>query len=211
MSKAILATKVGMTQMFVKNGEFIPVTVLEAGPCFVTQVKTTETDGYNAIQVGFLDKSKNISRPRAGVFKKANIAPKRYLREFRLLETQDYKIGDEIKVDVFIEGEFVDAVGISKGKGFQGSIKRHGHHRGPMAHGSKYHRGVGSMSSATTPGKVKKGKKMPGHKGNQRVTIQHLQIIRIDAEKNLLIIKGSVPGPKNSLIFIRNSVKSKTA
>lgn len=211
MSKAILATKVGMTQLFFENGEFVPVTVLIAGPCFVTQIKTIETDGYNAIQVGFLNKAKNVLKPMAGIFKKANIEPKKYLREFRLIEIPDYKIGDEIKVDVFSEGEFVDAVGISKGKGFQGSIKRHGHHRGPMAHGSKYHRGVGSMSSATTPGKVKKGKKMPGHMGNQRVTIQHLEIMRIDVEKNLLLIKGSVPGPKNSLIFIRNSVKSKTA
>lgn len=211
MSKAILATKVGMTQLFFENGEFVPVTVLIAGPCFVTQIKKTETDGYNAIQVGFLNKTKNVLKPMAGIFKKANIEPKKYLREFRLIEIPDYKIGDEIKVDVFSEGEFVDAVGISKGKGFQGSIKRHGHHRGPMAHGSKYHRGVGSMSSATTPGKVKKGKKMPGHMGNQRVTIQHLEIMKIDVEKNLLLIKGSVPGPKNSLIFIRNSVKSKTA
>ena len=158
MSKAILATKVGMTQLFFENGEFVPVTVLIAGPCFVTQIKTIETDGYNAIQVGFLNKAKNVLKPMAGIFKKANIEPKKYLREFRLIEIPDYKIGDEIKVDVFSEGEFVDAVGISKGKGFQGSIKRHGHHRGPMAHGSKYHRGVGSMSSATTPGKVKKGK-----------------------------------------------------
>lgn len=211
MSKAILATKVGMTQLFFKNGEFIPVTILIAGPCFVTQIKTLEADGYNAIQVGFLNKTKNVLKPMGGIFKKANIEPKKYLREFRLSEIPDYKIGDEIKVDVFSEGEFVDAVGISKGKGFQGSIKRHGHHRGPMAHGSKYHRGVGSMSSATTPGKVKKGKKMPGHMGNQRVTIQHLEIMKIDVEKNLLLIKGSVPGPKNSLVFIRNSVKSKTA
>ncbi len=209
MQKAILAKKVGMTQLFFDNGELVPITVLLAGPCYVTQIKTDETDGYNAIQVGFWDKSKNILKPLQGIFSKAGVSPKRYLREFRFAEPKDYKVGDEIKVDEFSVGEFIDATGISKGKGFQGSIKRHGHQRGPMAHGSKYHRGVGSMSSATTPGRVKKGKKMPGHMGNERITIQNLKIMRIDADKNLLFVKGSVPGPKNSLIFIKNSVKAK--
>ena len=209
MQKAILAKKVGMTQLFFDNGEFVPITVLLAGPCYVTQIKTDETDGYNAIQVGFWDKSKNILKPLQGIFSKAGVSPKRYLREFRFAEPKDYKVGDEIKVDAFSVGEFIDATGISKGKGFQGSIKRHGHRRGPMAHGSKYHRGVGSMSSTTTPGRVKKGKKMPGHMGYRRSTIQNLKIMRIDADKNLLFVKGSVPGPKNSLIFIKNSVKAK--
>lgn len=209
MQKAILAKKVGMTQLFFDNGELVPITVLVAGPCYVTQIKTNETDGYNAIQVGFWDKSKNILKPLQGIFSKAGVSPKRYLREFRFAEPKDYKVGDEIKVDEFSVGEFIDATGISKGKGFQGSIKRHGHQRGPMAHGSKYHRGVGSMSSATTPGRVKKGKKMPGHMGHERITIQNLKIMRIDADKNLLFVKGSVPGPKNSLIFIKNSVKAK--
>ena len=209
MQKAILAKKVGMTQLFFDNGELIPITVLIAGPCYVTQIKTNETDGYNAIQVGFWDKSKNVLKPLQGIFSKAGVSPKRYLREFKFAEPKDYKVGDEIKVDEFSVGEFIDATGISKGKGFQGSIKRHGHQRGPMAHGSKYHRGVGSMSSTTTPGRVKKGKKMPGHMGHEKITIQNLKIMRIDADKNLLFVKGSVPGPKNSLIFIKNSVKAK--
>jgi len=209
MQKAILAKKVGMTQLFFDNGELIPITVLIAGPCYVTQIKTNETDGYNAIQVGFWDKSKNVLKPLQGIFSKAGVSPKRYLREFKFAESKDYKVGDEIKVDEFSVGEFIDATGISKGKGFQGSIKRHGHQRGPMAHGSKYHRGVGSMSSTTTPGRVKKGKKMPGHMGHEKITIQNLKIMRIDADKNLLFVKGSVPGPKNSLIFIKNSVKAK--
>lgn len=209
MQKAILAKKVGMTQLFFDNGELIPITVLIAGPCYVTQIKTNETDGYNAIQVGFWDKSKNVLKPLQGIFSKAGVSPKRYLREFKFAESKDYKVGDEIKVDEFSVGEFIDATGISKGKGFQGSIKRHGHQRGPMAHGSKYHRGVGSMSSTTTPGRVKKGKKMPGHMGHEKITIQNLKIMRIDADKNLLFVKGSVPGPKNSLILIKNSVKAK--
>jgi len=208
MKKAILARKIGMTQIFNDKSELIPVTVLEAGPCFVTQIKTVETDGYSAIQVGFYDKTKNVLKPIAGHFKKANVDNKKYLREFRLEDISNYELGSEIKADIFLQGEMVDVVGISKGKGFQGSIKRHGHHRGPMAHGSKYHRGVGSMSSATTPGKVKKGKKMPGHMGHRRVTVQNLEIIKVDVEKNILLIKGSVPGPKKTLVFIKNSVKA---
>jgi large subunit ribosomal protein L3 len=208
MKKGIIGRKIGMTQIFNDKSELIPVTVLEAGPCFVTQIKTVETDGYSAIQVGFYDKTKNVLKPIAGHFKKANVDNKKYLREFRLEDISNYELGSEIKADIFLQGEMVDVVGISKGKGFQGSIKRHGHHRGPMAHGSKYHRGVGSMSSATTPGKVKKGKKMPGHMGHQRVTIQNLEIVKVDAERNILLIKGSVPGPKKTLVFIKNSVKA---
>lgn len=209
MKKAILAKKIGMTQIFNDKSEFIPVTVLEAGPCVIVQIKNSQTDGYNAIQVGFLNaKPKRVLKPIAGHFQKANLTPKKFLREFRLDDISEYNIGDQIKVDKFTQGDKVDAIAISKGKGFQGSIKRHGHHRGPMAHGSKYHRGVGSMSSATTPGKVKKGKKMPGHMGARRVTIQNLEVVKVDSEKNFLLLKGSVPGPKGSLVFIKDSVKA---
>lgn len=209
MKKAILAKKIGMTQIFNDKSEFIPVTVLEAGPCVIVQIKNSQTDGYNAIQVGFLNaKPKRVLKPIAGHFQKANLTPKKFLREFRLDDISEYNIGDQIKVDKFTQGDKVDAIAISKGKGFQGSIKRHGHHRGPMAHGSKYHRGVGSMSSATTPGRVKKGKKMPGHMGARRVTIQNLEVVKVDSEKNFLLLKGSVPGPKGSLVFIKDSVKA---
>jgi len=208
MKKAILAKKIGMTQIFDDKNKLIPITVLEAGPCLVTQKKSVDKDGYDAIQVGFGNiKPKKVLKPQMGLFKKNNIEPKKFLREFRLDDISTYNVGDNINVDIFKVGERVDAIGTSKGKGFQGSIKRHNHHRGPMAHGSKYHRGVGSMSSATTPGKVKKGKKMPGHMGARRVTVQNLEILRIDVEKNLLILKGSVPGVKNSLVFIKNTVK----
>lgn len=209
MKKAILAKKIGMTQIFNDKSEFIPVTVLEAGPCVIVQIKNSQTDGYNAIQVGFLNaKPKRVLKPIAGHFQKANLTPKKFLREFRLDDISEYNIGDQIKADKFAQGDKVDAIAISKGKGFQGSIKRHGHHRGPMAHGSKYHRGVGSMSSATTPGRVKKGKKMPGHMGARRVTIQNLEVVKVDSEKNFLLLKGSVPGPKGSLVFIKDSVKA---
>ncbi len=208
MKKAILAKKIGMTQIFNDKNEFVPVTVLQAGPCVVVQKKIVDTDGYDSIQVGFEDaKIKKVTKPLLGHFKKTNIPPKRFLREFRLEDVSSYNVGDEIKADVFVVGDKVDVVATSKGKGFQGSIKRHGHHRGPMAHGSKYHRGVGSMSSATTPGKVKKGKKMPGHMGAKRVTVQNLEVVRSDAANNILILKGSVPGPKGSLIFVKDSVK----
>lgn len=209
MKKAILAKKIGMTQIFNEKSEFIPVTVLEAGPCSIVQIKSIETDGYNSIQVGFVDaKPKHVTKPIQGHFKKSGVSPKKNVRELKLDDVSQYNIGDEIKADIFVEGDKVDAVGVSKGKGFQGSIKRHGHHRGPMSHGSKYHRGVGSMSSATTPGKVKKGKKMPGHMGAKRVTIQNLEIVKVDSTKNILLLKGSVPGPKGCLIFIKNSVKA---
>lgn len=209
MKKAILARKIGMTQIFDENSNFIPVTVLEAGPCTVVQIKTLENDGYEALQVGFGEVSrKHVVKPMQGHFNKSGIEPKKFLKEFRLDDISGYEVGSEIKADVFQVGDKVDVSGISKGKGFQGSIKRHGHHRGPMAHGSKYHRGVGSMSSATTPGKVKKGKKMPGHMGNVKVTLQNLEVVRADAQSNLILVKGSVPGPKGSLLFIKNSVKA---
>lgn len=207
MKKAILAKKVGMTQIFNEAGELVPVTVLQAGPCVVTQVKTTENDGYEAVQVGFEDiREKLVNKPVKGMFDKAGVSYKRYVREFKL--EGEYSVKDEIKVDVFEAGDKIDATAIAKGKGFQGAIKRHGQSRGPMGHGSKFHRAVGSLSSATTPGKVKKGKKMAGHMGSVKVTIQNLEVVRVDAENNLLLVKGAVPGPKKSLVTIKESVKS---
>ena len=225
MKKAILATKVGMTQIFNENGELTPVTVLQAGPCYVTQIKTVENDGYSAVQVGFVDKKDKIInrdangkkeiRNRPGVtkaekghFDKAGVSGKRFVREFKFDNADDYKLADEIKADIFAEGDLVDATAISKGKGFQGAIKRHGQHRGPMTHGSKFHRHQGSNGSCSTPSRVFKGKKMPGHMGNVQVTVQNLQIVKVDAENNLLLVKGSVPGPKKSLITIKEAVKS---
>ena len=207
MKKAILAKKVGMTQIFNEAGELVPVTVLQAGPCVVTQVKTTENDGYEAVQVGFEDiREKLVNKPVKGMFDKAGVSYKRYVREFKL--EGEYSVKDEIKVDVFEAGDKIDATAIAKGKGFQGAIKRHGQSRGPMAHGSKYHRHAGSNGSCSTPSRVFKGKKMPGHMGGKKVTTQNLEVIRVDAEKNLLLVKGAVPGPKKSLVTIKESVKA---
>ena len=208
MKKAILATKVGMTQIFAESGELVPVTVLQAGPCVVTQVKTEENDGYNAVQVGFSDmREKLANKPVKGQFDKAGVSVKRYLREFRFENAADYKVKDEIKADIFAVGDKVDATAISKGKGFQGAVKRLGQHRGPMKHGSKFHRHQGSNGSATTPGRVFKGKGMPGHMGSVQRTVENLEIVKVDAENNLLLVKGSVPGPKKSLITIKETVK----
>ena len=208
MKKAILATKVGMTQIFNDNGELIPVTVLQAGPCVITQVKTEENDGYKAVQVGFVDKrEKLVTKPMRGHFDKAGVSYKRYVRELKLENAEDYKLADEIKADVFAAGDRVDASAISKGKGFQGAIKRHGQSRGPMAHGSKYHRHAGSNGACSSPSKVFKGKKMPGHMGCVKVTVQNLEVVRVDAEKNLLLVKGAVPGPKKALVTIKETVK----
>ena len=208
MKKAILATKVGMTQIFNENGALVPVTVLQAGPCVVTQVKTAENDGYEAVQVGFVDKrEKLVSKPVKGHFDKAGVSYKRYVREFRFENASEYSVKDEIKADIFAAGDKIDATAISKGKGFQGAIKRHGQHRGPMAHGSKFHRHQGSNGSATTPGRVFKGKGMPGQMGHVKVTIQNLEIVKVDAENNLLLVKGAVPGPKKSLVTIKETVK----
>ncbi|MDO4265095.1 MAG: 50S ribosomal protein L3 [Eubacteriales bacterium] len=208
MKKAILATKVGMTQIFAESGELVPVTVLLAGPCVVTQVKTEETDGYNAVQVGFSDMREKLSnKPEKGHFDKAGVSVKRYLREFKFENAADYKVKDEIKADIFEVGDKVDATAITKGKGFQGAVKRLGQHRGPMKHGSKFHRHQGSNGSATTPGRVFKGKGMPGHMGSVQRTIENLEVIKVDAENNLLLVKGSVPGPKKSLITIKETVK----
>ena len=209
MKKAILATKVGMTQIFNEDGVLTPVTVLQAGPCVVTQVKTADKDGYSAVQVGFADKrEKLVNKPLKGMFDKAGVSYKRYIREFRFENAEEYSVKDEIKADVFTAGDKVDATAISKGKGFQGAIKRHGQSRGPMAHGSKYHRHAGSNGACSDPSKVFKGKRMPGHMGSVKVTIQNLEIVRVDAENNLLLVKGSVPGPKKALITIKETVKS---
>ena len=209
MKKAILATKVGMTQIFNEDGLLIPVTVLQAGPCVVTQVKTEENDGYAAIQVGYGDiREKLVNKPEKGHFDKAGVPVKRFLKEFRFENAAEYEVGQEIKADIFAAGDHIDATAISKGKGFQGAIKRHGQHRGPMAHGSKFHRHAGSNGAASDPSKVFKGKKMPGQMGNKRITIQNLEVVRVDAENNLLLIKGSVPGPKKSLVTIKETVKA---
>ncbi|ROR31700.1 large subunit ribosomal protein L3 [Mobilisporobacter senegalensis] len=209
MKKAILATKVGMTQIFNENGVLTPVTVLQAGPCAVTQIKTVENDGYNAVQVGFGDiRETLVNKPRKGHFAKAGVANKRFLKEFRFENAGEYAVGQEIKADIFAEGDKIDATAKSKGKGFQGAIKRHGQSRGPMAHGSKFHRHAGSNGSATSPGKVFKGKKMPGQMGSVKVTIQNLEIVKIDVENNLILVKGAVPGPKKSMVMLKETVKA---
>ena len=209
MKKAILATKVGMTQIFNEDGVLTPVTVLQAGPCVVTQVKTQDNDGYSAVQVGFADKRENlVNKPMKGHFDKAGVSCKRFVREFKFENADEFELAQEIKADIFAAGDKVDATAISKGKGFQGAIKRHNQHRGPMTHGSKFHRHAGSNGAASDPSKVFKGKKMPGHMGSKRITIQNLEIVRVDAENNLILVKGSVPGPKKSLVTIKESVKA---
>ena len=224
MQKAILATKVGMTQVFNEDGQLTPVTVLAAGPVFVTQVKTIENDGYEAVQVGFVDKKERVvnkdatgrkevahrhgvTKAEMGHFKKAGVSGKRYVKEFLFENVADYKLGDEIKADIFEANDKVDVTAISKGKGFQGAIKRHGQSRGPMAHGSKFHRHAGSNGACSSPSKVFKGKKMPGHMGSRKVTVQNLEIVRVDAENNLLLVKGAVPGSKKALVTVKETVK----
>lgn len=226
MKKAILATKVGMTQIFNEDGVLTPVTVLQAGPCVVTQVKTIDNDGYEAIQVGYGEKKEKITtkdvsgkkvirnphgagKAEVGHFKKANTTPKKFVREFRVDNASEYVAGESvIKADIFAEGDKIDVTAKSKGKGFAGGIKRHGLHTGPKTHGSKYHRHAGSNGCATDPGKVFKGKKMAGHMGSVRVTVQNLEIVKIDAENDVILVKGSVPGPKKSLVMIKETVKS---
>ena len=225
MKKAILATKVGMTQIFNEDGTLVPVTVLQAGPCVVTQVKTVENDGYSAVQVGFVDKKERIvnkdkngkkevihrhgvNKAQKGHFDKAGVSCKRYVREFKFENAEEYTLGSEIKADMFAAGDKIDASAISKGKGFQGAIKRHGQHRGPMAHGSKFHRHQGSNGACSSPSRVFKGKGMPGHMGSVKVTVQNLEVVRVDAEKNLLLVKGAVPGPKKALVTIKETVKA---
>ena len=207
--KGLIGRKVGMTQIFNEDGVVIPVTVIEVEPNVVTQVKTTEKEGYSAIQIGFGGiKEKNVSKPLKGHFEKAGVTAKRRLQEFRMDNTSEFTVGQEIKADLFQVGEKVDVTGISKGKGFQGVIKRHGQRSGPSAHGSRYHRRPGSMGAATFPGRVFKGKKLPGHTGNVQITIQNLEVVKVDVERNALLVKGAVPGPKRGLLTIKETVKT---
>ena len=207
--KTLIGKKVGMTQIFDEKGNVVPVTVIEAGPCSVVQVKSVETDGYDAIQLGFgAVKEYKVNKPVKGHFAKAKVTPMKHLREFRVSDVSSVKVGDEIKVDTFVAGESVDIQGITKGKGFQGVIKRHGQSRGPMGHGSMYHRRPGSMGPTSTPGRVFKGKKLPGHMGVETATIQNLQVVAVDLDKNALLVKGSVPGNKGSILKIKTSVKA---
>lgn len=209
MKKALLATKVGMTQIFDENGLLIPVTVLQAGPCVVTQIKSVENDGYSAVQVGFGDtREVLVNKPRKGHFAKAGVANKKHLKEFKFENATDYQVGQEIKVDIFEEGDKIDATAKSKGKGFQGAIKRHNQSRGPMKHGSKFHRHAGSSGAATSPGRVFKGKHMPGHMGSVKVTVQNLEVVRIDTQNNIILVKGAVPGSKKALVMLKSSVKA---
>ena len=209
MTKGILGRKIGMTQVFVGNGELIPVTVIEAAPNVVLQKKSVETDGYEAVQIGFDDKREKLSnKPEKGHASKANTAPKRFVRELRGVNLDEFEVGQEVKVDIFAEGDIVDVTGISKGKGFQGAIKRHGQSRGPMAHGSRYHRRPGSMGPVA-PNRVFKGKLLPGRMGGEQITVQNLQIVKVDEERNLLLIKGNVPGPRKALLKIKTAVKAK--
>ena len=225
MKKAILATKVGMTQIFAEDGSLIPVTVLQAGPCVVTQIKTVENDGYEAVQVGFVDKKDKVinrdasgkkeiwhahgtTKAMQGHFKKAGVSSKRYVREFKFENASEYALAQEIKADIFAEGDKIDATAISKGKGFQGAIKRLGQHRGPMAHGSKFHRHQGSNGACSSPSRVFKGKGMPGHMGHKQTTVKNLEVVRVDVEKNLLLVKGAVPGPKKALVTIKETTKA---
>lgn len=209
MKKAILTTKVGMTQIFNEDGVLTPVTVLQAGPCVVTQVKTEENDGYEAVQVGFVEKKeKSANKPEKGHFDKAGVAPKKFVREFKFENASEYTVGQEIKADIFEAGDKIDATATSKGKGYAGAIKRHGLSTGPKTHGSKYHRHAGSNGMASDPSKVFKGKKMAGQMGNERVTIQNLEVVKVDAENNIILVKGAVPGPKKSLVMLKESVKA---
>ncbi len=210
MNKGLIGKKLGMTQIFDEQGKVIPVTVIEAGLCVVAQVKTVETDGYNAIQLGFGDvKESKINKPEKGHFAKSKLTPKKHLREFRLDSVENINVGDELKADTFTAGDQLDIQGTSKGKGFQGVIKRHGQSRGPMGHGSMYHRRPGSMGPTSTPGRVFKGKKLPGHMGSQTITIQNLEVVRVDLDKNVILVKGSVPGAKGAILKLKTSVKSK--
>ncbi|WP_153732599.1 50S ribosomal protein L3 [Sporosarcina obsidiansis] len=207
MTKGILGRKVGMTQVFAENGDLIPVTVIEAAPNVVLQKKTTETDGYESIQLGFDDKREKLSnKPEQGHVAKANTAPKRFIREIRGADVSAYEVGQEVKVDTFAAGDVVDITGVSKGKGFQGVIKRHGFSRGPMSHGSRFHRAPGSLG-AVDGQRVFKGKKLPGRTGGKTVTIQNVEIVRVDEERNLLLVKGNVPGARKSLVQVKSAVK----
>ncbi len=207
MAKGILGRKVGMTQVFDETGKMIPVTVISVEPNVVLQKKTVETDGYSSVQLGYMEKRANlVNKPLTAHFEKANTTPKRYIKEIRLAGMEEYEVGQEVKCDIFTAGDYVDVTGTSKGKGYQGVIKRHNQHTGPMAHGSKYHRGVGSMG-VIAPNRIRKGKNMPGRMGHERVTIQNLLVVRSDVEKNVLLVKGNVPGANKSLVIVRNAFK----
>ena len=209
MQKAIIGKKVGMTQIFDETGKVIPVTVVEAGPCVVTQKKTVETDGYTAVQLGYGDvKESKLSKPEAGHLKKAGVEAKKHLKEFKLEKANEMNVGDVVKADVFAAGDWIDVTGTSKGHGYTGAIQRWNQHTGPMAHGSKYHRGVGSLSANSDPSRVFKNKHMAGHYGVDRVTVQNLSVVRVDAERNLLLVRGNVPGPNGGTLVIRDSVKA---
>ena len=209
MQKGLIGRKVGMTQIFDEEGKVIPVTAIEVGPCTVTQIKTVEQDGYTAVQLGFGEvKERKLNKPELGHLSKNKLAPKKYLREFRLDSIEGMKVGDELKADVFAAGDKVDIQGTSKGKGFQGVIKRHGQSRGPMGHGSMYHRRPGSMGPTSTPGRVFPGKNLPGHMGVETVTIQNLEVVKVDLDKNVILVKGSVPGTKGAILKVKSSVKA---
>ena len=206
--KGLVGKKIGMTQIFDETGLVIPVTVIDVASNVVTQIKTTETDGYNAVQVGYEDvKEKTLNKPQKGHLNRAGVTPRRTLREFRVEGTEEFTVGQELKADLFEVGDRVDASGTSKGKGFQGNIKRHNQAKGPMSHGSRYHRGPGAMAAAASPGKVFKGKKLPGQMGNKKTTVKNLEVVKVDVERNLLIVKGAVPGPRKSLVTISESTK----
>lgn len=209
MKKAIVGKKVGMTQIFDAEGQMVPVTVVEAGPCKVVQIKSQDVDGYNALQIGYKQvKESKVTKPEKGHFDKVNVDYMKVLREFRLEDISAYEIGQEIKADLFEVGDKIDVTGTSKGKGFEGVIKRHGQSTGPMKHGSKYHRSPGSMGGSSSPSRVRKGKKLPGQMGNEKITVQNLEVVRVDADRNLLLVKGAVPGIRGSLVIIKDSVKS---
>lgn len=206
--KGILGKKLGMTQYYTQTGEAVPVTVIEAGPCTVVQTKTRDEDGYEAVQVGFgLKPERLVNKPLKGHFARAGVKPLRYLKEFRVDQAASYSLGQEIKADIFVPGQKVDVTGITKGRGFAGGIKRHGFHRGPMGHGSKYHRRPGSLA-AKGPARVFKGRRLPGHYGTEQVTIQNLEVVKVDPERNILMVRGAVPGPRGGLLIIREAVKT---
>ena len=208
MKKGIVGKKLGMTQLFDANGNVVPVTVIEAGPCVISQKKTAENDGYEAVQIGYGDlKASKVNKPQKGHFQKGDVAPKKVLREFRFDDISTYSVGDTIKCDVFEQGDKIDVIGTSKGHGYTGAIQRWNQHTGPMAHGSKYHRGVGSLSANSDPSRVFKNKHMAGQYGGDRVTVQNLEVVKVDAERNLLMIKGAIPGANGSLVMVRDAVK----
>lgn len=209
MKKGIVGRKIGMTQIFDGEGRVIPVTVVEAGPNIVLQKKTMETDGYNSIKIGFGDiREKLVNKPQKGQFAKAGLKLRRFIKELRLDDVSAFEVGNELKADVFAAGDKIDVIGTSKGKGFAGTVKRHNFATGPVTHGSKYHRGVGSMGASSDPSRTFKGKKMPGHMGNVKTTVQNLEVVRVDLERNLILIKGGIPGPKKSLVIIKDSTKA---